>query len=153
VIIGVVVVFGLIQLVPYRTRNSPVKQEPPWDSPQTRTLAVAACFDCHSNQTTSHWYEHVAPISWWTNRHVQQGRASLNFSEYDPANHRSGTQVARRVQEGSMPPSYYTWFGLHANAKLSASDRAALVAGLEATYGAGAGKEARRGRGGGGERG
>jgi hypothetical protein len=146
VIVGVVVVFGLIQLVPYRTKNPTVKQEPPWNSPQTRTLAVAACFDCHSNQTTSHWYEHVAPISWWTNRHVQQGRAALNFSEYDSSNHRSGSEIARRVQEGSMPPSYYTWFGLHSDAKLSSADRAALVAGLEATYGAGAGSDGRRGR-------
>src|SRR4051794_11357 len=101
----VVVVFGLMQLVPYRTKNPAVLQEPPWDSPRTRTLAVAACYDCHSNQTTNRWYEHVAPISWWTNNHVQEGRRSLNFSTYDPANHRSGRDVAEKVQEGSMPPS------------------------------------------------
>jgi hypothetical protein len=148
-VIAAVVMFGLIQLIPYRTRNPPVKQEPPWDSAQTRTLAVAACYDCHSNQTRSRWYEHVAPIAWWTNHHVQQGRAALNFSEYDPNDHRSGRDVARKVQEGSMPPGYYTWFGLHSDARLSAADRAALVAGLQATYGAGAGRDEGRGGGGG----
>jgi len=139
----VVVVFGLIQLVPYRTKNPPVVQEPPWDSTQTRTLAVAACFDCHSNQTKNRWYEHVAPISWWTNHHVQEGRAKLNFSEYNPADHRAGRELARRVQDGSMPPGYYTWLGLHKDAKLSPTERAALIAGLEATYGTGAGRRQR----------
>lgn len=48
-----------------------------------------------------------------------------------------------------MPPSYYTWFGLHAAANLSAADRAALVAGLEKTMGPAVGVRDRRGRGGG----
>src|SRR4051794_7893953 len=109
VVIGVVVVFLLIQLVPYRTTNPPVRQEPPWDSARTRTLAVAASYACHGNQTSNHWYEHVAPVSWWTNNHVRDGRSALNFSTYDPANHRSGRDIGEQVQEGSMPPSYYTW--------------------------------------------
>ena len=48
-----------------------------------------------------------------------------------------------------MPPNYYTWFGLHGDAKLSAADRAALAAGLQKTLGAGTvtGREGdRRGR-------
>ena len=145
-VITAVVGFGLIQLVPYRTHNPPVRQEPPWDSPRTRELAVAACFDCHSNQTTSHWYEHVAPISWWTNRHVQQGRQALNFSTYDPTRHRGGDDLAEVVRRASMPPNYYTWFGLHHNANLSAADRAALASGLEATYGTGTGRRGSKGR-------
>jgi hypothetical protein len=32
-----------------------------------------------------------------------------------------------------MPPSYYTWFGLHADAKLTAAQRQALATGIEAT--------------------
>ena len=142
-----VVGFALIQLVPYRVHNHAVVQEPPWDSPRTRTLAVAACYDCHSNQTRNHWYEHVAPVSWWINNHVQEGRRALNFSTYDPSSHRGGDDLARKVQNGSMPPSYYTWLGLHANARLSAADRAALAAGLQATFGAGTGRHG-RGRGG-----
>jgi hypothetical protein len=34
-----------------------------------------------------------------------------------------------------MPPTYYTWFGLHSNAKLSAADKAALVKGLQNSIG------------------
>ena len=141
------VLFGLAQLLPLgRISNKQTVQEPPWDSPRTRQLAVAACYDCHSNHTKDQWYLHVAPLSWWTANHVSEGRAALNFSEFDPANHRSGSRVAGAVQEGGMPPSYYTWFGRHPDAKLSAADRAALVQGLEATYGAGAGAGAGRER-------
>src|SRR4051794_6549854 len=140
-----VVLFGLIQLVPYRTKNPPVKQEPPWNSPQTRTLAVAACYDCHSNQTSNHWYEHVAPIAWWTTNHVHDGRRALNFSEYDATDHRGGRDIAEAVEEGSMPPRSYTWFGLHPDAKLSPAQRQALAEGLQATYGSDEGRR-RRGR-------
>ncbi len=48
-------VFLLLQVVPFgrMPSNPPVTREPAWDSPQTRALAVRACFDCHSNETES----------------------------------------------------------------------------------------------------
>ncbi len=52
-----ILLFLLIQLVPVWAvqTNPPVVSEPQWNSPQTRALAVRACFDCHSNQTTWPW--------------------------------------------------------------------------------------------------
>lgn len=129
----------LIQLIPNRVSNPPVQAEPPWDSPRTRQLAVRACYDCHSNQTRKFWYESVAPISWWIKNHVDEGRSALNFSEYDPTRHRSGSSIARQVEEGSMPPSNYTWLGRHPDARLSASEKAELIAGLQKTYGSAVG--------------
>ena len=122
--------FGLIQLIPYRVSNPPVTGEPKWDSPQTRALVVAACYDCHSNQTKTPWYGKVAPLSWWLTSHVDNGRAALNFSEWNRPQGRRAGRAAEAVERGSMPPAYYTWFGLHSNAKLSSTQRAALVAGL-----------------------
>ena len=45
--IGLVVLFGLIQAVPYGRSHSnpPVLAEPTWDSQITRALAARACFD------------------------------------------------------------------------------------------------------------
>jgi hypothetical protein len=151
ILLAVVVVaigFALIQLIPARITNPSKRAEPPWDSPRTRQLSVAACFDCHSNQTRSYWYEKVAPISWWIKNHVDEGRRALNFSEYDPNRHRSGNSIARRVDNGSMPPSYYTWLGRHPDAKLTAAEKADLVAGLEKTYGSAVGVTDRGDRGG-----
>ena len=129
-----VALFGLMQLVPYRIHNSAVVAEPNWDSPQTRALVVRACYNCHSNQTESTWYSGIAPVSWWLTNHVEGGRSSLNFSEWNAQQARRGRQAIETVQRGSMPPSYYTWFGLHSEAKLTAEEQAQLIAGLQATF-------------------
>ncbi len=131
-----VVVFLGLQLVPIRVTNPPVRAEPPWDSPATRRLAAAACFNCHSNETKVAWFERIAPLSWFIAGHVEDGRHELNFSEYDPEDHDGGEKIADTIEDGEMPPPSYTWFGMHGEAKLSAADRAALIRGLTATYGA-----------------
>ena len=123
--------FGLIQLVPYRVDNPAVLHEPRWDSPQTRTLAVAACFDCHSNETSTYWWEDIAPLSWWITNHVKEGRAALNFSECTKGG--GENDASETVREGSMPPNYYTWLGLHSNAKLTQAEKDQLASGLTAT--------------------
>lgn len=102
--VGIVVVaFVVMQFIPYRVTNPPVTQEPAWDSPRTRQLAVAACFNCHSNQTKATWWEDVAPVSWWITNHVKKGRDSLNFSEWDRQRGESG-DAAETIRNGSMPP-------------------------------------------------
>ena len=131
--IGFLAVFGLllaIQLVPYRMSNPPVRQEPAWISDESRALVVRACFDCHSNETRIPWYGKIAPISWWTTNHVKEGRSALNFSEWDRLQRRD--ELAEVVQEGSMPPNYYTWLGEHPDAKLSPAERDAVLAQLRA---------------------
>src|SRR6476620_2570604 len=130
-VIAGVVLFGLIQLVPYRVDNPAVEQEPPWDSPRTRDLAVAACSDCHSNETDTYLWEDIAPLSWWITNHVKEGRQALNFSECT----RGGgeNEAAETIRNGSMPPNYYTWLGLHSDAKLTAAERTDLAKGLAAT--------------------
>jgi hypothetical protein len=139
IIAGGVVLFGLIQLVPYRVDNPPVTREPPWDSPRTRQLAVAACYDCHSNETNTYVWEDIAPLSWWITNHVKEGRAALNFSECTKSGGESD-DAAETVRNGSMPPNYYTWLGLHGDAKLTQKERQDLAAGLTRTLrGAGCG--------------
>jgi hypothetical protein len=132
VVLIVLGVFALIQLFPYRVTHPSEHSSPPWDSAETRRLVVAACYDCHSNETKSYWYENIAPASWWITRHVEDGRRAMNFSiwarEHQPLN-----DAADLVENGSMPPGYYTWFGLHPSARLSPAQRKALARGLRAT--------------------
>jgi mono/diheme cytochrome c family protein len=139
-IIGVVSVLGallLMQLVPYRVTNPSRRQEPTWDSARTRELAVAACYDCHSNETRTTWWEDIAPLSWWITNHVQEGRDALNFSEWGSGGNGEADDAAETVTEGSMPPDYYTWLGMHADAKLTPAEQAELAAGLRKTLGGG----------------
>jgi hypothetical protein len=124
--------FVLIQLFPYRITHPTERHNPPWDSAETRKLVVAACYDCHSNQTKTYWYENIAPVSWWITRHVEDGRRAMNFSTWGRINSPLG-DAADAVEKGSMPPGYYTWFGLHSAAKLSPAERVALARGFRAT--------------------
>src|SRR5262245_29295439 len=84
VAVSIVGLFAVMQLIPYgRDRsNPPVVQEPAWDSPRTRELAVRACFDCHSNETQWPDYARVAPLSWMVGRDVEVARSVLNFSDW-----------------------------------------------------------------------
>jgi hypothetical protein len=107
-----------------------VSAEPKWSSPATRSLAKAACFDCHSNLTTWPWYSNIAPVSWLTYRDVVDGRSALNFSEWDKPQDGAGDAV-EAVQGGSMPPWFYVI--MHPHAKLSSADKQALMRGLAAT--------------------
>jgi hypothetical protein len=133
VVLPFVAVLLLIQLIPNRVTNPPVVQEPKWDSPRTRELAVRACFDCHSNETKVLWFEKVAPLSWWIKNHVDEGRAALNFSEWGSKQGEGGDDAVETVRNGSMPPDYYTWFGLHSDAKLTPAERKELADGLAKT--------------------
>lgn len=132
VIASAVVLFGLIQLIPYGKNhvNPPIVQEPKWDSPETRSLAKMACFDCHSNETTYPWYASVAPASWLLQRDIDEGRKSMNFSDWGNYS-LSLEEISRVVQEGKMPPIQYTI--IHKNANLNQAQRDQLIKGLEAS--------------------
>jgi len=128
----------LIQLVPYGRAhtNPPMIGEPAWDSPETRTLAQRACFDCHSNEVVWPWYSNIAPVSWLVQSDVDGGRHALNLSEYTVPQRRA-RDAAETVREGSMPPLQYTV--AHPDARLSATEQDQFAAGLAATLGEGRG--------------
>ena len=128
--LAAVALLAAIQIVPFGRdhTNPPVRTEPPWDAPETRALAVRACFACHSNETVWPWYSHVAPVSWLVWSDVVRGRKELNFSEWVRPQ-REARESSSTVRKGSMPPWYYPW------AQLTAAERQTLVQGLEATVG------------------
>ena len=125
-------VFLLMQLVPYRVDNPKTRDEPAWDSPKTRDLAVRACYACHSNETKVMWFEKVAPVQWYIANHVKEGRSALNFSEWHLAAGEEADDAAEAVGDG-MPPDYYTYFGLHDESKLTPAELQELIDGLERT--------------------
>lgn len=134
--LGVVLIaaIGVIQLVPYGRdhTNPPVTQEPAWDRPETRMLAVRACFDCHSNETVWPWYSNVAPMSWLIQRDVDEGRRKLNYSEWNRGQ-KEARESAKTVNKGEMPPWFYALPGT--GARLTPAERSRLVTGLQATFG------------------
>jgi mono/diheme cytochrome c family protein len=133
-LVGGAILFAAIQLVPYGKNhtNPTVQQEPNWNSSQTRQLAVAACFDCHSNQTQWPWYSNIAPMSWLIQHDVEEGRQVLNFSEWGNR-HAEVDDIAEIIQGGEMPPGYYGL--LHPAAQLKPSQKQTLIQGMQATFG------------------
>ena len=121
----------LIQLVPYGHEhpNPPVTTEPKWDSPQTRALAVRACFDCHSNQTIWPWYSNIAPVSWLVYGDVMEGRQRLNFSDWNRPQAQYVDEFKEVFYERNMPPSSY--LVQHPAARLTDAEWQQLFNGLE----------------------
>ncbi len=132
VVIGVVIL-AISQLIvaPLKT-NPPVVSEPKWDSPQTRALAVRACFDCHSNETVWPWYSNMPPISWLVVADTLRGRAQLNFSDWRQSRIGAG-EMSEVIQEGEMPPVVY--LPMHPNARLSDLEKQQLISGLSLSVG------------------
>ena len=127
---GAVVVFLLIQLVPYGRSshsNPPATNPFQWTDPQAEAIARESCYDCHSNETKWWWATNIAPFSWLVQRDVDQGRANLNFSDW---NNLPATAVHEIVNEGEMPPFQYTL--IHPGAKLTDAEMQTLVQGYEA---------------------
>ncbi|MFN2134971.1 MAG: heme-binding domain-containing protein [Candidatus Promineifilaceae bacterium] len=126
--------FLLIQFVPYGHdhSNPPVESEPNWDSPTTRELAQTACFDCHSNETVWPWYTNIAPVSWLIQHDVEEGRQYLNFSTWNSGGKgREPDEAIEVISRDQMPPAQY--FIMHPDARLTQSEKQALMQGLQAT--------------------
>ena len=42
-----------------------------------------SCYDCHSNNTQYPWYNKIQPVAWFLEDHIKEGKAELNFNEWD----------------------------------------------------------------------
>ncbi len=126
--------FIAIQLVPYgRDHENPaVVAEPEWNAPETRALFMRACGDCHSNETVWPAYANVAPVSWLMQHDVDEARSHFNVSRWGQGK-QDADEAAEMLREGEMPPILYLL--AHPEADLEGEERAALLAGLIATFG------------------
>lgn len=133
IVLGILLVgFVLIQFIPYgRDHTNPaVVNEPAWPDTETRDIAVAACYDCHSNETVWPWYSNIAPVSWLIAHDVEEGRQHLNFSEWENSPY-AVNEVNEMVSSGEMPPFYYAM--MHSGAQLTDAQRQMLMDGLNAS--------------------
>ena len=135
ILIGGIVLFGLMQLVPYGSEheNPAVKGMVKWDSPETKALFQKACADCHSHNTKWPAYSNIAPVSWLITHDVEEGREKFNISMWGVQKRNKGEDAAEELEEEEMPPAIYTL--MHPEARLSDADKEKLIRGLKATFG------------------
>ncbi|MBI1280747.1 MAG: cytochrome C [Anaerolineaceae bacterium] len=110
--------------------NPPVTYTVNWDSADTEKLAKAACFDCHSNETSYPWYSSIAPVSWLVNHDINEGRRKMNFSTNT---HLFSDEMETQIEKGEMPKWFY--LPLHPEANLTPEQKQQLIDGLIATFG------------------
>lgn len=131
-LIAAVVIFVLIQLIPFgRNHTNPaVVSEPNWSSPQARALAKEHCFQCHSNETEWPWYSNIAPASWLIAMDVIEGRREFNFSDWQN-NPGELNEMVEVIQSGEMPPVQYWIF--HPNSRMNDQQKQELIQALESS--------------------
>ncbi|HET7418426.1 MAG TPA: heme-binding domain-containing protein [Solirubrobacterales bacterium] len=131
--LGLVALLLVIQVVPYGRSHSnpPVTQAAKWPSGPGQQIAEAGCYDCHSNLTKWRWYSNVAPSSWLVQHDVEDGRAILNFSEWDKPQPDAG-ELAEKVTSGEMPPLQYKL--AHPAARLSSQEEKQLAGAITRLY-------------------
>lgn len=131
--IVIFVLFLGIQVVRPARTNPPVDESQTIAArtqmtPEVASILDRSCRDCHSNKTVWPWYTNVAPVSWWLSNHVNEGRRSLNMSEWGRLDRdrqdRKLRQICDEVEDGNMPLS--TYLPMHPKARLSAEDKKTL---------------------------
>ena len=126
------VLFAAIQLISAGNTNPSVATDmisATTASAVEAKLLRAACYDCHSHETHWPWYASVQPVSWWTVRHVREGREHLNFSDWPqtkPWEAKAKLEsIAHALRSDSMPLADYRW--LHPQSKLTSTERNQLA--------------------------
>jgi len=94
-----------------------------------QTILQTSCNDCHTNNTRYPWYSEIQPIGWVLNGHIQEGKRSLNLSEFTTYRLRRQyhklEEIGDMVYEDKMPMSEYLI--LHSDARLSQEQKKRLI--------------------------
>ncbi len=114
-ILGSLIALGLavflgIQFIRPALDNPPVTAEIQVP-PEVHQILKNSCYNCHSNETSLPWFDHIAPAYWLVASDVKTARAHLNFSEIGklpPAAQKGALfEAVNMIQLGAMPlPSY-----------------------------------------------
>lgn len=124
----VIAVAALIQLVPVKRDNPPVKAEVPAPA-NVKTILQRACYDCHSNRTVWPWYAYVAPVSWLVADDVHKGRKEVNFTDWPTFDQEDEdhilTHIVKQLDRRAMPlPKYLL---MHPKARLTDAERRTVM--------------------------
>lgn len=91
-------------------------------------LIRSSCYDCHSNQTEYPWYNKIAPVSWFLQKHIREGKEEMNLSTYGSLDKADKIEllvdVCEVMEDGTMPLSSYAL--MHKAARLSEEEREAI---------------------------
>ncbi|PHR00170.1 MAG: hypothetical protein COB32_13645, partial [Halomonas sp.] len=75
------------------------------------------------------WYNRVQPVAWFLEDHIKEGKAELNFNEWDSLSSRRKTSklrsIIKQIESGEMPLDSYTL--IHRDAKFSKEETEEII--------------------------
>jgi hypothetical protein len=94
-----------------------------------QTILSNSCYDCHSNNSRYPWYSKIQPVAWILQRHINNGKHELNFSEFGNYNTRRQRSklkdIANSLKEDMMP--LFSYKVLHRDATLSQAEKSLIM--------------------------
>ena len=88
-----------------------------------------SCYDCHSNNTQYPWYNKIQPVAWFLEDHIKEGKAELNFNEWDSLSSRRKSSklrsIIKQIESGEMPLDSYTL--IHSEATFTEAEAEELI--------------------------
>ena len=128
------VAFVGIQFIPTKRNQSEIIPETDFllvnNTPKNiGKLLQVSCYDCHSNNTEYPWYNKIQPAAWFLEDHINEGKAELNFSEWDSLSSRRKSSklksIISQIKDDEMPLFSYTL--VHGDAILSNSEKELVI--------------------------
>jgi cytochrome c len=108
---------------------------------EVRSILASKCADCHSLQTKSPFYGHLAPVSWLMERDINRGRQAMNFVLWDSYSadqqQMFAAKIVQETREHEMPLLQYRM--IHWNSRVTGTDVRALADWAHALSGSGSG--------------
>lgn len=96
-------------------------------------ILKASCYDCHSAHTQYPWYNRIQPLGWYLENHIKEGRAELDFSEWDNYSDRRKRSklksIISQVAQDEMPLTSYTL--MHPEARMTEAEKKVLLSYME----------------------
>jgi hypothetical protein len=80
---------------------------------QVASILKETCYDCHSDQTKYPWYAEIAPVSFWLDEHIHNGKKHFNVSAWESYSVKKKDhkleELIEMIEEKEMPLDSYTW--------------------------------------------
>jgi hypothetical protein len=135
-IIAILLLVGFvgIQFIPTERNQNDVIPETDFilvnNAPETiKKKLQVSCYDCHSNNTQYPWYNKIQPVAWFLEDHIKEGKAELNFNEWDSLSSRRKKSklrsIVKQIEGNEMPPDSYAL--IHKDAIFSEAEAEEMI--------------------------
>ena len=108
---------------------------------EVRTILASKCADCHSMETKSPFYGHLAPVSWLMERDINRGRQAMNLAVWDSYSadqqQTFAAKIVQETREHEMPLLQYRL--IHWNSRVTDTEIRTLADWAHASAGSGSG--------------